>query len=232
LNTGTLLPALSYLCFQGDPEYLEYLMGQIHDPLLKSMDITFFHQEVLEISEFAKFVRRADKLSLVDRAEVTYKGDRISVTLSEVSLIGRVDPKALLLNFEYSEWNLRFSYLAHFCSSCLPTLSAFESLHIRNISHYQWQDVADHPNPQFLDLLRLFNTVMDLHPSSDVAPQIAQALRGLPMEQVAEVLPALENFIVPVPYRDYVQSAKEAIYEFIEARRLSGHPVSLRFTVS
>jgi len=224
-HTRTLLPALTYLRFQGIPEYIQDLVAQIDTPLLESMMIELFHQEVLEISELAKFVRRADKLSLVNRAEVTYKTDRISVTLSEELLRSRVDPKALLLYPNYPELNLRFSYLAHFCQSCLPTLSAFESLYIYGLTLYTWQDVVDHPNPQFLELLHPFNAVKDLHLSHNIAPHVAQALRGLPVERVMEVLPALETIFIPGLRR--VRPMKKAIYEFADARQLSGHPVSI-----
>jgi len=223
-HTRTLLPALTYLRFQGIPEYMEDIVAQIDAPFLESIKITFFHQQVLEISELAKFVRRADKLSLIDRAEVTYEIYHISVTLSEELLRGRVRPKTLIFNPEYMQWCLRFSYLAHFCTSCLPTLSAFESLHIHGPTGYTWQDPVDHPNPQWLEFLHPFNTVKDLRLSSYVAPHVAQALRGLPVERVMEVLPALENIFIPGLYRD---RPVEAIYEFADARQLSGHPVSI-----
>jgi hypothetical protein len=66
----TLLPALTYLCFHGVPEYMESLVCQIDAPLLESLHVSLFPQEGLETSELAKFVRRADKLSSADRAEV------------------------------------------------------------------------------------------------------------------------------------------------------------------
>ena len=200
-------------------------MAQIDTPLLEGMTIVLFHREVLEISELAKFVRHANKLSLVNRAEVTFKFDRISVTLSEELLGERVDPKTLILNPECPKSSLRLSYLAHFCSSCLPTLSPFESLHIHCPTRFTWKDVVDHPNPQWLELLRLFHTVKDLRLSRSVAPHVVQALKGLPVEQVTEVVPVLGNvFITDLKHFGPV---KEAISEFAYARQLSGHPVSI-----
>jgi len=229
-HTRTLLPALTSLCFHGVPEYIEDLVARIDAPSLESMAITLFYQEVVEASELAKFVCRADKLSLLDRAEVTLGADCISVTLSQELLIGRVDPKTLLLNpayLESSDW--RLSYLAPLCASLLPTLFPFECLHIRVTPHYSWhwQDVVDGPDPQSLNLLHLFNTVTvkDLRLCKSVALPVARALRGLPAERVTEVLPALENVFISEP--EPFGPVKEAISEFADARQLSGHPVSI-----
>ena len=220
-----LLPALTDLRFRGVPEYMEYLVAQIHGPLLESMEITFFHQEVLEISELAKFIRRADKLSLIDRGEVIFKSEYISVKLSQHLWGIRADPKTLMLNPACVEWDFRPSYLAHFCASCLPTHSPFECLHIRVPLEYMWQDVIDDPDAQWLELLRPFNTVKHLRLSQIVAPRVAQALTRLPSERVMEVLPALE--IVFISGLELFGPVKEAMTEFANARELSGHPVSI-----
>jgi hypothetical protein len=227
-HSRTLLPALTYLRVQGIPEDIQDLVAQIDTPSLESMTIVLFHQEVLEISELAEFVCRADKLSLVDRAEVTFKLDRISITLSEELLRGRVDPKTLVLNPECPRSSLWVSYLTHFCSSCLPTLSAFESLNIHPPTRFTWQDVVDDSNTQWLELLRLFHNVKDLRLSGPVAPHVVQALKGLPVERVTEVLPALGIVFMTdlMPFGP----VKEAISEFADARRLSGRHVSIRFT--
>ena len=188
-HTRTLLPALTCLRFHGVPEYLEDLVARIDAPLLESMEIELSHKEVLEFPQLAKFVRRADKLSLVDRAEVSLESDRISVTLSQRLLVARVDPKTLILKPACHDLNVRLSELAQSCVSCLPTPSSFECLHIHDLIHNSWQNVTD---AQWLELLHPFNTVKDLRLSKTVAPHVAQALRGLPADQVMEVLPALE----------------------------------------
>jgi len=222
-HTRTLLPALTSICFEGVPEYMEDLVAQIDAPLLESTKIALFPQEVIEVSELSKFVCRADKLSLVDRAQITFNDYSIFVMLSQ-KLLG-IDPKTLRLHLNCPESDLRLSYLTQFCASCLPTLSPspFESLHIRVPSYYRWEDVIDDPDPQWLELLCLFNTMKKLFLSKNVAPRVAQVLRGLPAERVMEVLPALENvFILGLKPSGSVQ---EAISEFADARQLSGHPV-------
>ena len=221
----TPLPALTYLRFRGNPGYMEDLVAQIDAPSLESMEITLFHERVIEIPQLAKFVRRADKLSLPNRAWVTFRSDCVSVTLSQESLVGRVNPKTLMLNPTCPESELRLSYLAQFCASCLPTFSPFECLYLLAPLHHTWMDVKDDRDPQWLELLRLFNTVKDLRLSYYATPHIAQALRGLPAEQVTEVLPALENVFISAV--EPLGPVKDAILKFADARQLSGHPVSI-----
>ena len=224
-HTRILLPSLTYLHFRTVPAYMEDLVTQIDAPLLESVQITLFNQEFLEVSELAKFVHRADKLSLPHQAEVTFRSDSISITLSPELLLRSFNPNTVMLNLACAGSALRLSYLAQFCASCLPTLSPFESLHIHVSMYHMWQDVIDDPDPQWLELLRLFNTVKDLRLSKTVAPHVAQALRMLLVERVMEVLPALENvFISRLEPSGPVQ---EAISEFADARQRSGHPVSV-----
>ena len=226
-DTRTLLPALIYLRLKGDPEYVEDLVAQIDAPLLECIQITLFHQEVLEVSQLAKFVRRAAKLSLADRAEVRFDSDRISVTLSQERMITIVGPKTFVLKPACRErsGDSRLSYVAQFCASCLPTFAPFEHLHIRVPSYPSWHDVIDDQPAQWLEFLHLFNTVKDLRVSQTVAPCVAQALRGLPAERITEVLPALES--VFISRLEAFGSVKEAISEFADMRQLSGHPVSI-----
>ena len=223
-HARTLLPALTHLRFRGVPEYMEYLVVQIHNRLLKVMEITFFHREVLEVSELAKFIRTADKLSLVDRGEVTFTSEYISIKLSE-QLWSADAPKTLMFYSACFESEFRLSYLAQLCASCFATPSPFESLYIRIPLEYMWEDVMDDPDDRWLDLLRAFSTVKHLHLSRTAASRVAQALRRLPLERVTEVLPALEIVFLSGP--EHFGSVMEALTEFADARQVSGHPVSI-----
>jgi len=222
-HTRTLLPALTYLLLQGSPEYMEDLVAQIDAPLLESVQITLFNQEVLEVSELAKFVRRADKLSLLDQAKVIVRSFSISITLSPNLLRGEVESDTLTLHLRCPESALRLSYIGQFCVSCLPTLSPFESLHIHFARQSRWQDVVDNLDPQWLDFLCLFSTVKSLFLSERVDSRVAQTLRGLSAERVMDVLPALKNLIIP--WLKPSPPVQEAISEFADARQLSGHPL-------
>ena len=118
-HTRTHLSALTFFHFRGAPEYVEDIVAQIDAPLLEGMMITLFHQKIkiLEVSQLAKFVRRADKLSSVDHAVVTVMPARISALLSQESRIRSLDPKILMLIPRCREWDFRLSYIAQFCTS-------------------------------------------------------------------------------------------------------------------
>jgi len=234
-HTRPFLPSLTFLRFQGDPEYMEDLVAQMDAPLLWSMEITLFHREVLEVSELAKFVRRADRLSLVHRAEVTFGSFCISVTLSRK--LRKVGPKTLMLQLACPESDLQLSYLAHFCTSCLPTLCPFESLHILvpprhsqpirilvSLEH-AWIDITDNPDPRWLKLLRPFKAVKNLRLCGIIARRIVRALTCLPAEQTTGVLPALEN--VFIPRLESFEGVREDISEWANARQPLGCPVSI-----
>ena len=222
-HSRALLPALTDLHFQGFPGYMDDLVAQIDTPSLEEMEISLFHREVLQVSELAKFVRCADKLSLVDRAEVIFQWGYIYLSLPRNE---GTDRKTLILKVACSESNLRLSYLAQFFASCLPTLSPFKDLHIIAPYDPSWEDVIDNPDPQWLDLLCLFNSVEDLHLSYRAAFRVSKILRGLPAERAAEVLPALKNIFIATLSMRPDDPVVEAISEFADAR---GHPVSVDF---
>jgi hypothetical protein len=226
----TLLPALHYLSFQGFSEYLEVLVANTDAPLLEGVEITLFHQEVLEISELAKFIRRSDKLLLADRADITFDHDCISLSLAEdMSMLSKWNPsichKGLWLALECHEPDFRPSYLAHFCASCLPTLSHFKLLCIYgppDSTGNMWRRVIDDVDVPWLELLRLFSTVKHLCLGNNIAHWVAQGLTGLPAEWVTDVLPAMDAIFIAG--LNLFGPVMEAISEFAGARQLSGHP--------
>jgi hypothetical protein len=157
-HTRTLLPALTHLSFGGVPEYLEDLVAQIDAPLLGSITIELLHQEVLEVSELAKFVRRADRLSLADQAEAAFGTGYVSITLSP-ELGESVGPKTFRLEPGSFTSHLQLSNLARFCTSCLPTNPPFESLYIFTPYEDSWQGPIDDSDPRWwLELYALLPT--------------------------------------------------------------------------
>jgi len=220
-----LLPSLTYLRLQGSSDYVEDFLAQIDTPLLESVQITLFSLDVLEVSELAKFVRRADKLLLAHQAKVTFMSDSISIRLSPKSALRPLPPKTLELDLICPQSTLRRSYLAQCCASCLPTLSPFESLRIVVSVYDPRQDPIFNPDPQWLELLRLFDTVKKLYLSTYVAPRVAQILRRFSAEQVMEVLPTLENVFISSD--ELLGPVKEVLSEFADARQLAGHPLCI-----
>ena len=223
LHARTLLPALTYLRFQCDAEYMEDLVAQIETPMLQSLMATIFRLEGLEVPQLSKFVRRADKLLLLNQAEVTFRNYKISLNISPE--LHRIGPKTLMISLLCLHWAFQLSYFARFCESCLPTYSSFEHLLIYSPIDDTWVGDLYGPDSQLVELLRSFHAVKDLRLSRDVAAHITHVLRLLPVELVSGVLPALETVFVSTLGRS--GRVEEAISEFADARQLSGHPVSI-----
>jgi hypothetical protein len=231
-HTPTLHPTLTSLCLGGAPEYLDNLVAHFNAPLLESMVITLFHQEILDISQLPEFLRCAERLSAIDQATVIFRSDGISVsiTLPPESPVGTrsVDSSTLLIELACNESDLQLSHLAQVCSLCLPTLFPFRRLKIRVHPRVflPGKNTNENSDPQWLELLRHFTIVKELYLSKKVAFPVAKALGELPAERVTEVLPALQTiFLAGLVSSGRIQ---EAVSGFATARQLSGRPVIMR----
>jgi hypothetical protein len=87
-----------------------------------------------------------------------------------------------------------------------------------------WQE-DDVESTQWLELLRPFTSVEQLYLSELFASRIAPALQVLVEERMTEVLPILQNiFLEGLQPSGPVQ---EGIGQFVAARQLSGHPITI-----
>jgi len=223
--TRTLLPALTYLGFEGVTEYLEDLVARIDVPLLESTKITLFNQLVFDILQFRNLIYRTEKFTVLDQVDVVLNTDSIVITLSPKG--GSVNSMKLELKISCRKIDWQLSALSQVCNLCLPTLSSLERLSVCD-SRYRpphWQD--DIENTQWLELLHPFATVKDLYLSRGVALRVAPALQELSEERVTEVLPALQDvFIDSLQPSGLVQ---EVFREFVTARgrQVSSLPVAI-----
>jgi len=78
-------------------------------------------------------------------------------------------------------------------------------------------------NAQWLDVLHPFTATATLYLSKEVGQRVALALQELVPEQVAEVLPVLQNIFLEGLQSS--EATQEAIGRFIAAQQLLGHPV-------
>jgi len=225
--TRTILPALTFLRFEGVTEYLEDLVTQIDAPLLRDISITFFNQLIFNISQLPKFLCRTETFTVLDQATVSFHERFVHVELSQ-----QTGANSARLNLKIScrklDWQL--SSLEQVCNSAFPTFSTLERLGLHPYKHdgpalVPGQD--DIENTQWLDLLHPFVNVKDLQLSEKVAPCVAPALQELTGERVKEVLPALQNLSL----HDFKASrpVEEAIGQFVAARQFSGHPVAIHY---
>jgi hypothetical protein len=218
--TRTLLPILTKLEFRGVCEYLEDLVARIDAPLLDKLDITFFHQPILDTPQLAHLISRSPKFK-AHEAHVVFCDWVVWVALPQTSGDGRLD---LGISCRQSDWQL--SSLAQVCSSSFPQtlISSVERLYIENrLSPWHWQD--DIESSQWLELFHPFTAVKDLYLSLEFVPRIAPALQELVRERVTEVLPALQTLFLEEPLPS--GPVQDAIGQFVAPRQLASHPISV-----
>jgi hypothetical protein len=124
------------------------------------------------------------------------------------------------------DWQL--SSLTQFCDSFFLSLCNFERLDIRGYSYSRRRWKKDVEHTQWLELLHPFATVKSLSLPKEFALRVVRALQELSGERIMGVLPALQEILIPV-WSPLLGSfnVKKAFAQFITARQLSGHPVTV-----
>ena len=220
--TRVVLPALTSFSFRGVSEYADDLTSHIHAPLLGEVNITLFNQLIFDTPRLHDFLSRYwhDKKP---RARATVKFECGSVTFEHKSMGLRLE-----VSCAKSDWQL--SAMGQLFDSPLPPFADLEHLHLQVCEDpYEgpcWQDDTD--GSQWLELVQPFFSVKNLYLSQEIARRVAAlALQGLTGESVTATLPALKHLLVERPDLQ-LPSEEEAITKFVNARRLSGHPVAVR----
>ena len=222
--TRTLLPVLTELWFRGLDGYLEDLVSHIDAPLLDKLDIIFFHEPIIDTPQLTHLISRTPKFKARDEARVVFFDRQVSVALPHPQIVH----KTLKLGVSYKESDLQLLPLAQVCSSSFPQgfISAVEHLKIIWDEHWGSQDSDLIENSQWVELLRPFTGLKSLYMSEEAAPRIARALQVLIGERLTEVLPALETLFL---YETTSGPVQEGIAEFVSARQLSGHPITISY---
>ena len=218
--TRTLLPVLTELRLKGVNEYLEDFVARIDAPQLNKLAITFFHQLILDTPHLTQFISRTPNFMTHNQACLIFSDWDVGIVLPQ-----RYDGSlSLVISCSHSDWQL--SSLAPVCSLSLPQviIPAVEHLYIFENRLQNWQQ-NDIENSQWLELLRPFTAVKGLYISSEFTSRVAPALQELVGSRVSEVLPALQGLFLEEPLPS--GHAQEAIGEFVAARQLSRHPISV-----
>ena len=208
-----VLPALTWLYFKGDSEYVEDIMSRIDAPLLNSMHITFFNQLLFDTPQLRHFISCMRIFRAPDCARIFFDDGHVTV-----KLFGTLSLRILC---EPSDWQL--SSLAQLYNSALSPLPALEHLEIHNRRNF-WED--DMENVQWLEFLHLFPSVKDLVLPVKLFRLVAPALDELDGEGVTEVLPVLQNIVLQSPQPSAPDN--KAIGKFIATRQLLGSPVTVQ----
>ena len=222
-----VLPALNRLCFEGTPEYLEDLISRIDTPLIHHLDMTFFNQPFLpsDFYHLGQFIGRTEKFKSLTQAYINFRTSQVLLSQRTQTYDAALSVATFCKGLHPQLW-----YLAQICSASLLPLSTAESLEVSS-ELLRWQLHQGHveEDARWLNVLQPFSGVKNLYPQENTLPSLAYALKEVPEERVAEVLPALQvvsmdepsppgplDLDMPLP-----PAVQEAIDWFIAMRRLS-----------
>ena len=219
-STRSVLPVLKYFEFKGVSEYLEDLVTDIDAPHLNNFRITFFNDIIFDIPQLIHFISRTPIPNALEKAHIIPEDSTASVILQshDVEL-------NLSILCEGLDWQL--SSLQQICTSCLPFLSTLKHLYVHEnlYLHSVWKDNVE--NRVWQELLHRFTTVKNLYMSRKLALRIGPALQELVRGRATEVLPTLENIFLEA--LESPERAQEGIGQFVAARQVSSHPVTISY---
>ena len=225
--TRVVLPSLTILSFKGVSEYLEDLVSQIDAPLLHKVDVVFFNQLIFDILQLYQFIDRLGKFEVPTQADIVFYEDSVLITLPDSDSAWASKQTRLALEISCGEPDWQTSSLAQICGPSFPLIYTLERLNVLEKKDWPpyWPD--DMENTQWLELLQPFTAVRELHLPQTIAQRVALALKELPLEGVTGVMPALQSIFIRGPSGKLPRSAEEAMNQFVTARQLSSHPVTI-----
>jgi hypothetical protein len=225
--TRVVFPNLTYLYLHGEIEYFEDILSQIETPVLNESCFHFFNQLVFNTPLLGHFICRTETFTTSHAARVECFNSIIWISLSErEEMAGDNRRRWLGISCESLDWQL--SALAQVLNSFLSSLPTLESLHIV-MNGDDWQGEIE--VIQWRELLHPFTAVKKVTLQFEHSVRlIAPALQELSGERPTEVLPALQNLFFCTDDWRPSGPVKEAIEQFIAARQISGHPVTVNYS--
>ena len=218
----SILPILRTLYFRGVIEYLEELVTRIDAPQLGKMEIVFFNQIDFDCPRLTQFINYTPTLRGLDEARVQFDNHTASVTLRSQTSKFRFDCLRLCISCRERGWQL--SSIEQVCNS-LPHLSTVEDLYVERRYPVLVRKGDSIENALWLEILLRFTMVKNLFLSEGSVLDITDALQELVRGRIIEVLPSLQNIFVDG--RELFASFQENIGQFVAARQLSNHPVTI-----
>ena len=195
-----VLPALTYLSFEGAWEYLDDFVAQIDSPQLDRIWVTYLnHLANVSAVQLSEFVDRSvgPKLTKFGHARVGYYDCLFSFIMNRLPLhkyCPRPDRPLGIISFRGSD---RVSDLAQLLGqfSRAEILSNVAHLNLDYLpdSVYRLDSLEGADNVTWPRLLRPFSAVQTLRVSRELAGIVAHALEDIAGQMVTKVLPSLKS---------------------------------------
>jgi hypothetical protein len=218
--TRSILPALARFTFRGVSRVLENLVARLNTPLLNTLSVTIFDEVNFDTPQLARFISHVPGFRANTEAKVLFTDGAVVIKLTSWTI--SEGWSNVTIQAEES-----VSSLAHICTPSFPPLSTLEHLYID-----EFKDVDDDSDwegnvedTELSELLRPFIAVKKLYISKILALRIVSCLQNLVDGGMTEVLPALEDIFVEGLRQ--TGPAQECIGQFVAARQLSGHAITI-----
>ena len=219
----SVLPVLTFFRFKGVTEYLEDCVACIDTPRLSELSITVFNDVEFDTPQIVHFISRTPILRRLKNLHIKVSNEAAYVNfLSPTS--GHEDLRVEILCRGF-DWQV--SSVEQICTSCFPLLSVLGDLYIYGHPSWSLKWKGKIENGQWMELLRPFTAVKNLYLSNIFAQRIGPALQELDGDRITEVLPTLENFFLDGFGSS--GSVVEGIDEFVAAREVAGHPITISY---
>jgi hypothetical protein len=221
----TVLPTLIRFSYGGGGEYLEDFVAQIDAPHIICATIRFSNQ-LNEISQFAQFICRTDRLKSFNNATLYFVDRFIG---ADLSMLERDDPSSYFSLILQMPSKVLYRSVPSILQKFSPIFSSVTQLRIKESAQACSPELQhDMDNTQWLELFYPFTAVKSLHISGEgLYPCVAGALQLLTAERATDVWPALDSLVLEGIRPS--GSVLEAFESFVSLRRrqASGQPIAI-----
>jgi hypothetical protein len=215
----TTLPNLRWFSFRGTATYLERLVAQISAPSLNKLHVYLFNQLSFTFPLLLQFMQSSENLRFTS-VHVNFGALAVSLHAVPWSLSS---PLVLVINCRHLDWQVAST--AQSFGTLSPLLSVVEQVTFSYKRHgrsSEWHNDVD--QRQWRELLTPFTNAKTIHVQDELVHNILRPLLSDDGVPPLELLPNLEE----VGYDSVGIDARDVLDAFVDARRVAGHPVSLR----
>jgi hypothetical protein len=226
--TRVFLLALTKLEFKGVSEYFEDLVARISTPVLRFFKISFFNQLFLDIPQLSQFIRLTGQPGLFKRITLWLTNRSAGVDLYKNHLpfpYSRTPPSSHI-DVSCGAFDWQISGLTQICNQLSLLFSDVEQLEIKYGTRGPSGREDDIDGMQWLELFQPFIAVKNLDIATGLDEHIVSALQELNGDRAMEVLPALCSLSFQRP-KTMVRSGWKALEQFVVARQLANHPITI-----